>query len=628
MALSSAGKNAITGFAALVVTALIVGGYFAAPILFPKHVKNAIVKTKATDIPPLKYDAASHAPLIPIPTFNQPSDAQGVEVRGWLMGWNATNPVCAAVGGTETSVGSLCDSLGLNVKLSVQNNCTLQGAGLLDFADDLYDKEKNGATNANPTKGCTFINWMADANASYFAGLDSSLKAKKYGDDYRVEVLYFTGTSFGEDKWILQKRFKSNPAGSLTAVVVRDGDWNLAVAKCQLNGWIPNHDLGTFDYDKVNFVNVDDYTLAGKAFSDQQKYTLRIVSKGKYTGRDTTIAPNGFSSWFPVDQTGIENAPASVGGLVMMTSTKEFNAQMGSGLIFVKHWADEHPEVVKNLIEAFARAGDQIKSHDEWLQFASQCSEVVFADKEKKAADWYKAFKGFPLSDKAGDEFVIGGSRVFNISDAAEYVGLAGGSDQYKFIYNTFGNIDHEAYPEIVSSFPVYEQAVDWSFMADVYSRLKAKGNAGVASKPDFTTAQKGGLVGDANFAIQFQTGSAVISPVSYATLNKVIGLVHNSSNTFLEIGGHTDNTGNAAANQSLSEARAASVKAYFVQQDAALGQAGRITVVGYGQTKPLNPNDTDSPAARTKNRRVEIKLMKARESAYSNTPTRVTASN
>jgi len=58
----------------------------------------------------------------------------------------------------------------------------------------------------------------------------------------------------------------------------------------------------------------------------------------------------------------------------------------------------------------------------------------------------------------------------------------------------------------------------------------------------------------------------------------------------------------NAAANQGLSERRAASVKNYRATAGI---DASRLTTVGYGQEKPVAPND--NPIGKTQNRRVEL---------------------
>lgn len=76
-------------------------------------------------------------------------------------------------------------------------------------------------------------------------------------------------------------------------------------------------------------------------------------------------------------------------------------------------------------------------------------------------------------------------------------------------------------------------------------------------------------------------------------------------------IEGHTDSKGTPAYNMKLSENRATSVKNWLVQNAGV--SASRISTHGFGETKPVapntNPNGTDNPAGRQKNRRVEITI-------------------
>jgi OOP family OmpA-OmpF porin len=72
-----------------------------------------------------------------------------------------------------------------------------------------------------------------------------------------------------------------------------------------------------------------------------------------------------------------------------------------------------------------------------------------------------------------------------------------------------------------------------------------------------------------------------------------------------IDVAGHTDNTGDAKANQSLSERRAAAVKQILVSKYGA--DAARITTKGWGPEQPIQENTTAE--GRTLNRRVEIVL-------------------
>ncbi len=101
---------------------------------------------------------------------------------------------------------------------------------------------------------------------------------------------------------------------------------------------------------------------------------------------------------------------------------------------------------------------------------------------------------------------------------------------------------------------------------------------------------------------IFFTTGSAQIRPVSTPTLQEMTQMLQQHPDLRLRIEGHTDDTGNAASNQTLSERRAHAVRAYLVRQGIA---ANRLEAVGLGQTQPVA--DNAAPEGRQQNRRVEL---------------------
>ena len=102
---------------------------------------------------------------------------------------------------------------------------------------------------------------------------------------------------------------------------------------------------------------------------------------------------------------------------------------------------------------------------------------------------------------------------------------------------------------------------------------------------------------------IYFATGSDRIRPESTPTLKEIAGMLAAHPDLALLIEGHTDDTGAAAANQSLSERRAAAVKAALVELHGIAG--ARLTTAGFGSTKPAAPNTTAE--GRQANRRVEL---------------------
>ena len=105
---------------------------------------------------------------------------------------------------------------------------------------------------------------------------------------------------------------------------------------------------------------------------------------------------------------------------------------------------------------------------------------------------------------------------------------------------------------------------------------------------------------------IYFDTGSDRIRPESTPTLKEIGQMLTEHADLKLTIEGHTDNVGNAAANQELSQRRAAAVKAYLVANHAV--DSSRLSSAGFGDKKPAAPNAT--PEGRQQNRRVELVKM------------------
>lgn len=101
---------------------------------------------------------------------------------------------------------------------------------------------------------------------------------------------------------------------------------------------------------------------------------------------------------------------------------------------------------------------------------------------------------------------------------------------------------------------------------------------------------------------ITFDSGSDVLKPESGPTLWKIHKLLQDNADLKFEIQGHTDDTGSTSVNQPLSEKRAAAVKKWLVAQGI---DDTRLETRGFGDTKPLGPNDT--PEGRANNRRVEF---------------------
>ncbi len=101
-----------------------------------------------------------------------------------------------------------------------------------------------------------------------------------------------------------------------------------------------------------------------------------------------------------------------------------------------------------------------------------------------------------------------------------------------------------------------------------------------------------------------FATGSAELLPASRFELDQLVALLREQPHLRIQINGHTDDVGDDASNQTLSERRAKAVYDYLVQQG--IGPE-RLRYRGFGESKPIQPNTT--PEGRAQNRRTEFEL-------------------
>jgi outer membrane protein OmpA-like peptidoglycan-associated protein len=101
---------------------------------------------------------------------------------------------------------------------------------------------------------------------------------------------------------------------------------------------------------------------------------------------------------------------------------------------------------------------------------------------------------------------------------------------------------------------------------------------------------------------VSFEQSSYVLLSQSYPALNKLVELLKTAPDKKVEIGGHTDNVGDARLNLSLSENRAKVVASYLIRNGI---DENRITIRGYGGSKPISTGMSEGD--RSQNRRVEF---------------------
>ncbi|MCB0570373.1 MAG: OmpA family protein [Phaeodactylibacter sp.] len=176
--------------------------------------------------------------------------------------------------------------------------------------------------------------------------------------------------------------------------------------------------------------------------------------------------------------------------------------------------------------------------------------------------------------------------RLVRIVSEAEYEAWLG--EQQSYYMSSIRNTDADPWKDMLFDSEIKERAAEFN---DRVSQALSSGNAS-----DKVLALD---------HVSYQPGSAELTALSRYQLDNLVSVMNNYPNMVIEISGHTDNTGDAASNLQLSEARARKVYDYLVGKGVA---TARLSAAGYGQTRPIATNDT--PEGREKNRRTEFRIV------------------
>lgn len=107
---------------------------------------------------------------------------------------------------------------------------------------------------------------------------------------------------------------------------------------------------------------------------------------------------------------------------------------------------------------------------------------------------------------------------------------------------------------------------------------------------------------------VEFEVNKAKLLKASFAVLDQVVEVMKkNSDIALVEVQGHTDASGDAQKNLTLSQQRAEAVRDYLIKTGKI--EQARLQAKGYGQEKPIA--DNDSAEGKQKNRRVEFHILK-----------------
>ena len=102
---------------------------------------------------------------------------------------------------------------------------------------------------------------------------------------------------------------------------------------------------------------------------------------------------------------------------------------------------------------------------------------------------------------------------------------------------------------------------------------------------------------------LAFAPGSAKLTASANPMLEKLRDVVAIYPRALYAVEGHTDSTGDSAANQRLSQSRADAVRNYMVERLQV--SPGRVTAIGYGDSRPIAKNESEE--GRRQNRRIDL---------------------
>lgn len=593
----------LTFFSKMLIALIAAGGigaavYFLSPGLRTDESK----KLEKLDVADKDINNVSTSDELPLPMEELSSVVSSkpvVRLAGYA--WNAQSGIIAANGGPKTTKGSVMEKNGVNLEIIRQDWLSELRNLQMKFIEE-YDRGSN-----NPKEGVAGIIIMGDGVPFYISSVQQALDDKYGKGKYQMQAVGSIGLSYGEDKLIGPPSWKMSPQsmkGALISAVIGDGDWVTAVNYSFANGLKVNPDPATYDPDAVNFLASanDDYIESAKELIKSQKegwtIPLKEVKDGKLTGKSVNKKVDGCATWTPGDKTVFD----ALTGFTDVVSTREFNNQMAATIVVLKQWADRNKETVTAILKSSFIASNQMKQFDTWKKRASEAVTKTFGMESPDY--WYNMFKG-QKGEKSGVSFNMGGSRVFNQADANQYYGITDGTNRYKAVYDQVSRYLKELNPagfnQNVKRIVPYEEGVNLSFLQQVQNI-----DAGKADIADYSKKATN-VVASGEWRINFDVGRATIRAEAKDVLEQIYNLLIQAEDSKLELVGHTDNTGQAETNYSLSHARAESVKNYLIQKGIPANRFQKLE--GRGQDEPVADNAT--AAGKAQNRRVVITILK-----------------
>ncbi|NWF50601.1 MAG: OmpA family protein [Ignavibacteriaceae bacterium] len=225
--------------------------------------------------------------------------------------------------------------------------------------------------------------------------------------------------------------------------------------------------------------------------------------------------------------------------------------------------------------------GIEWKISSDW-RIKSEMSYFSVDGSKIDGMDWTRLDPGTSLLGGSNDSYASVDIGFVYYFDKGEQSRLC---DLY---YGLEPKVDYDRIEEIVKSYSVEPQEFDYARIEDIVKKYSVRKE----KSPDRWV-----LIG-----VNFDLNKATLRPESYPVLYNAAEVLLLNPDVNVEIQGHTDNTGSEAYNKKLSLLRAETVKNFLVAKGV---DASRLSVVGFGESKPISDNKTEQ--GRELNRRIEF---------------------
>ncbi len=560
--------------------------------IFSKEEQKSAVPTGAGSLPnfSLKREVGGPKPAKMNLPSSTPANLSSQRARVLMIPWSAIRGMNLAGGGPTPTQGSLFEAANLNVFQENQPS--------FDTLKSEIEKAAVAMSQGQlfPQTGAMFVVIMGDGAETFVASVSPNL-VKKLGPNFALDIVAPLGFSQGEDGFYIPPSWKDDPTrahGQVLIVYPGDGDWAIAMAWCILNKVKVNPSLKTYDPNALNIVYAEDHLKAVEIYNQGFRESRVKVGGGKFQlvfgfGKEDTVKAS-VGTWTPGDELLVKGRGGLVTGL--STAPGQNESQMAATVIGIRHFTRVSPEGkawTKKFLDSIYRANEQIIAYDDANRKASDILARITGMEDGEY--WYRVYNRTPLTDRFGNRVEVGGSRVISLADASKYYGVDGGRNLYNDVYNFFGKIMQEQYPEDMKSFPAPETVVNTQILAELYNEARTSEFARTqnVSSPTYQSGtQIKDVQGRVDLTIQFVVNSAELTPAGKAqllNLHRTLSL----NTAYIEIHGHTDSSGDPELNRRLSNDRAESVMRFFRSLDPARYPIKRFTAVeGHGSDKPI----------------------------------------